>query len=412
MKVRNKKKRYDVVFLCQFFYPEHNSSATLPWDTAKYLAAYGMKVGAVCGYPKEYSDIKNVPYKEVREDVYIRRLPYIQVKRAKKMSRLINYFSFTLSVLLHVGELKNTKCVMVYSNPPVLPIVAIIANIFWGTKIVFVSYDVYPEIAYASGSLTPNSLITKVMKCINSFLYKRVSAVIALTDEMKEFLGNNRKEIKKEKISVIPNWAYEEKIVKDTSKEDYMKFGYDQNDFIVSYFGNMGICQDVETIIEAIEKLQDKKQIKFFIVGHGNKKEYFACKTKSKKNVQILDFLTGYDFESALKISSCGIVSLEKGLCGMCAPSKYYSYLQEGIPTIAIVEKDSYLTKEIQKEKIGRTVEIGDAKNLASIIDELAKDERVCKKMSNKASALYKKKYQKKIGLEKYYILLKEIIEK
>ena len=43
----------DILFLCQFFYPEHNSSATLPFDTAKYLAANGFTVDALCGYPKE-----------------------------------------------------------------------------------------------------------------------------------------------------------------------------------------------------------------------------------------------------------------------------------------------------------------------------------------------------------------------
>ena len=47
-------QKQDVLFLCQFFYPEYNSSATLPWDTAKYLAKSGLSVGAVCGYPKEY----------------------------------------------------------------------------------------------------------------------------------------------------------------------------------------------------------------------------------------------------------------------------------------------------------------------------------------------------------------------
>ena len=62
----------DVLFLCQFFYPEHNSSATLPFDTAKYLAAAGMSVDVLCGYPKEYSTDKNVPKREEKDGVNIR----------------------------------------------------------------------------------------------------------------------------------------------------------------------------------------------------------------------------------------------------------------------------------------------------------------------------------------------------
>lgn len=58
----NTKK--DILFLCQFFYPEYNSSATLPFDTAKYLASHGFMVDGLVGYPKEYSVDKHLPLEE------------------------------------------------------------------------------------------------------------------------------------------------------------------------------------------------------------------------------------------------------------------------------------------------------------------------------------------------------------
>ena len=63
----------DVLFLCQFFYPENVSSATLPFDTASALVKSGFSVGALCGYPKEYVSEKNVATKEVKDGVEIRR---------------------------------------------------------------------------------------------------------------------------------------------------------------------------------------------------------------------------------------------------------------------------------------------------------------------------------------------------
>ena len=48
------QEKKDIVFLCQFFHPEYISSAQLPFDTAKALAAAGYRVDAVCGYPREY----------------------------------------------------------------------------------------------------------------------------------------------------------------------------------------------------------------------------------------------------------------------------------------------------------------------------------------------------------------------
>ena len=93
------RQKKDILFLCQFFYPEHNSSATLPFDTAKYLAAHGFTVDALCGYPKEYSDQAHVPLREEKDGVNIQRIRYIQLGRVSKLGRLINYFSFTASAL-------------------------------------------------------------------------------------------------------------------------------------------------------------------------------------------------------------------------------------------------------------------------------------------------------------------------
>lgn len=342
----------DILFLCQFFYPEYNSSATLPFDTAKYLAKHGFSVGALCGYPKEYNNDGNVPMKEIKDGVDIQRIKYIQLKRGSKIGRLINYFSFTFKAMLHIGKLKNYKSVIVYSNPPILPLVAVMANILFKTKIVFVSYDVYPEVAYASKTLNPGSLISKVMNKLNHQLFKRVAKVISLTDEMKDFLLENRKELTEDKVVTIPNWAHEKLIKPD--KEAYDRFGYDQDQFIVSYFGNMGTCQDMDTLMDAVEKLKDEENIKFLFVGHGNKVESIkeTIKEKQLKNVQLLDFLTGKDFEQAVAVSSCCVVSLEKGSKGTCAPSKYYSYLQGGKPILGIVEEGSYLEEEITREKL------------------------------------------------------------
>lgn len=392
----------DILFLCQFFYPEYNSSATLPFDTAKYLAEHGFSVGALCGCPKEYNNDGNVPMKEIKDGVDIQRIKYIQLKRGSKIGRLINYFSFTFKAMLHIGKLKNYKSVIVYSNPPILPLVAVMANVLFKTKIVFVSYDVYPEVAYASETLNPGSLISKVMNKLNHQLFKRVAKVISLTDEMKDFLLENRKELTEDKVVTIPNWAHEKLIV--PNKEAYDRFGYNENQFIVSYFGNMGTCQDMETLMEAVEKLRNDENIKFLFVGHGNKVDSIREKIRKDqlKNIQLLDFLTGKDFEQAVAISSCCVVSLEKGLKGTCAPSKYYSYLQGGKPILGIVEEGSYLEEEITKEKLGYVTYNQNSDLLVKHIKNMANNRSECLEIGKRVTQVYMNNYDIEICLNKY----------
>ena len=400
--------KYDILFLCQFFYPEHNSSATLPFDTAKCLANEGFSVGALCGYPKEYNDTKKVTAREKKDGVSIHRLRYLQLSRQSKLGRLVNYFSFTLSVLLHICEIKDYKSIIVYSNPPILPIAAILANRLFKTKIVFVSYDVYPEVAYVSGSLKEGSAVSSVMRRINQSLFRRAEAVVALTDEMREYLLNHRSELSADRVVTISNWAHE--ATADSKSVARSELGYTDEDFVVAYFGNIGICQDETALIQAMEQLADHKNIKFLIAGHGNKMPSVRQAAERLPNVRICDFLTGTAFEHAVAASSCGIVSLEQGLTGMCAPSKYYSYLQGGLPILAVAEQNSYLSKEALHSEIGLCSDVGNGAQLAQNILQLYRNPELCKRMSDNAVRLYTERYAKGIGLNKYVALLKNVL--
>jgi len=334
----NIRKR-DVLFLCQYFYPEYISSATLPLDTAVALADAGYEVGVLCGYPKEYCSINGVPLRETHMGVDIQRLRYLQLRRSHVVGRLVNYFSFVLVVLLHFLELGRYKAIVVYSNPPILPIAAAMANACFGTKVVFVSYDVYPEIAIATSTISEGSLIARVMRLVNRLLFRRVTKVVALSDDMKQFLLKNRPLLSKDQVEVIYNWHHGE-----TDLDDYDPSGSalvsqlkSEGDFVVSYIGNMGICQELDTIVDAIRQLRDEPHIKFLVAGLGSGMEVLrrAVVAEGLRNVTILGFLGGYDLKAALAASDCFVLSLAKGLTGLCFPSKLYSYMMAGRPVVA-----------------------------------------------------------------------------
>ena len=384
----------DILFLCQFFYPETVSSATLPFDTASELVKRGFSVGALCGYPKEYANEKNIATKEVKNGVEIYRMKYVQLSRVGSIGRLVNYFSFTFKALLNLGKIKKYKSVIVYSNPPILPVVALVANKLYGTKVVFVSYDVYPEIAYASGSIAKRSLIDRVMNRINKWLYKSADAIVSLTDEMKGFLLDNRDGLTEDRVFTIENWAHEKERV-EPIEQSYGKFGFKKDQFIIGYFGNLGTCQDVDTLLNTALALKDDRRFGFLIVGHGNKKEHAKefIAQNGLENVKVFDFLIGDDFAQAVAISKCSVVSLEKGLVGTCAPSKYYSCLLGGHPVIAVVEDKSYLAAEVEREKVGYHVNNGDVNGFSKKLEAMVENSDEVHRMSERAKLLYEKKY-------------------
>lgn len=401
---------HKILFLCQHFYPEPSSSASLPFDTARWLSQQGYQVDALCGMPNE----NGVPFRETVDGVRITRLNYARPSKRSKLGRIFVYFSFMLNVLLRVKKLKQYDVIFVYSNPPVLPAAALLAEKLWGTKVVFICYDVYPEIAIGMGSISPNGLISRFMAALNRRLARKAAAVVALTEEMRQFLLTHRPGLAPERVYTVCNWAHEETLPEKGSAASVRdQCGIPPQAFVVSYIGNMGICQDMRTILDAAQCLKPDDNICFLLAGDGVKKSAILqhIQQKALTNMILLNTMPPEDCAQLQRESDCCIVSLEPGLGGLCAPSKYQSCLYAGKPILMIAEDDFCFCHEICEEQAGITVRPGSADTLARQIQKMTSDRCLCKHYGRNARALYDRKYAYTAAMQQYAELLTKIDE-
>lgn len=400
----------DVLFLCQYFSPEYISSATLPTDVAKQLVKKKFSVDVLTGYPYEYTE-KKVEKEEMFEGIKINRVKYLKFKKSSVIGRILNFFSLFISMSIRLFKMRKYKVIIVYSNPPILPMLAVWAKRLFKVKIVFVSFDVYPEIALETNSLKQNGVIYKVMTYINKKLFKNVDKVVALSSDMESFLMKNR-EISSEKIKVIPNWYDEESLDSEIQPykpiEDFIK----KDDLVISYFGNMGVCQDMSTLIETIAELSDEINIKFLLAGHGVKQQELreAINEKQLKNVRLFDFLRGSDYQYALSVSDAFVVSLVPGVEGLAVPSKTYSYLMAGKALISIMSNKTDIAREVETNKMGIHIENNDIAKFKTEILYLAKNRSILETYGENARKLFLQKYTTEVCTEKYVELIKELI--
>ena len=404
-------KKRDVLLLCQFFYPEYVSSATLPRDTAEALVQSGLTVDVLCGTPKEYSGGKKVPKKEVYNGIYIKRMGYLQLKRTGKLGRLINYFSFLVSAALRLFSLRHYRCVMVYSNPPVLPLLPAVASRLFKTKLVFVAYDIYPELALLLGATRPGSAIDRFTQHINRKVYSRAACVVALSQEMKRLLLSIRPQLSADRVAVIPNW-YDDTTPPDTLHNPDFRTLSESGKTVVVYAGNMGVCQDMNTIFEAANLLQQREDIVFLFAGHGSKLPELKKRAAALNlpNVRFYDFLLGRDYIELLALASCHVVSLEKGVEGLSVPSKTYSYLAIGRPVIAIMQPDTDIARELNEYGAGYCIPQGDVQRFVNAVCETAEHPEKAKQMGENAHRLFKERYTKELCTQQYVKLIHELL--
>lgn len=400
-------KKKDILFLLQFFYPEYISSATLPFDTAVKFSQQGFSVDVLCGYPKEYSEKNHIPLNEVVENINIRRVKYLQMDRKKKLGRLINYLSLTIAMFFRLFSLRKYDTIFVYSNPPILPIIAAWASKLFGCKLVFVAYDLYPEIAIKTNSLSKDSMISKVMNYINKNVFNSADAVVALSSEMKEYIIENRA-ISEEKVFVIPNW-YRDEYVEDKKANNNSFSEIVNGRFVVGYFGNMGVAQDMEIIKEAIRFYKNDRDVCFILSGHGTKHGEVEklIKEENIENAYLYGFLKGQEYLDALRISDCAIVSLEKDLTGLCVPSKTYGYMMQGLPIVAIMG-ESDIAKDTRKGA-GFHIIDNSMQELIDVIDYMKNNKQECNEKRKNSRDIYLKNYTPEINLGKYIKMFEAI---
>lgn len=403
----------DVLFMCQFFYPEDISSALLPFQTAVALKDSGLSVDVFCGFPQEYiKDNKGIPLHETIEGINIYRKKYLQLSRSNFLGRIINYFSFTFMMLMNIIKCRQYRVIVVYSNPPILPLVTLLAKKMFKCKIIFVTYDLYPEIAINMNVIGISSFISKVMTQINSRIFPNASHVVALSHDMKKYILNNRN-IDSNKVSVIHNWATEELHSSDIQLASFKKIRGEYK-LIISYFGNMGIAQDMDTILNFINDPRIKKaNICFLFAGHGNKrvKVEKLIKEENLTNCIMLDYLRGRAFVDALNITDIFLVSLKKNIAGLAVPSKTYSYYQTGKPVIAIMDKSTDISKEIYKHNAGLSIDNGETEQLIQWVLSIVNDEVQLFNMNKNVQKLFNDLYAKELQLKKYVELVNLVLE-
>ena len=401
----------DVAILCQYFYPEHVSSATLPTELAIGLQQRGLKVGVVSGYPQEYINEANEK-KDLPNDldgIDIKRVKYTTFNNKSKFGRIFNFFSLFLSMLTKIFYLKKFKKIIVYSNPPILPLIPYVLKKVCKIEFIFVAFDVYPDNALKMKGIKENGLIHKLMNFVNKRVYKNASHVVLLGNEMKAYVLENNIAEKESNLEVIPNWfsnekALESKVVVNSEFKE-IKECYK---FVVLYSGNMGSFQDVDTILNGILNFKNRNDIYFVFSGHGNKVEHVKGFLKDNEitNAKVFGFLTGQDYADILAISNLCLVSLEKGIEGLGVPSKTYGYLAAGKPVLAIMSSETDIARDLKEFSSGLNIQQGDINGFVNSIRRYHENNMLTKKESLNARILYESKYTKEINIEKYYKLL------
>lgn len=333
------RQQWKVVVLTQFYTPEpHTITPTI----AAALAAHGHDVCVITGYPnrpggKLYPEYQQrFGFSEVIDGIRVHRVPLVVNHSRKAVERIVNFLTFSLSALSVTPKIRNADVVYVYGTPATAGIPAQLWQKILGIPYVVHVQDLWPESVTDSQMLGDGLINRAANTVLNTWLkrfYGNAAGLIGISPGMKRLLvdrGNAP-----DRCSVVYNWANETHVSVKAAES------FSTDGLRLVYIGNLGVMQDLQTVVQAARSFDDDPGFHLEIGGGGVLETDLHKAAEGSANITFLGRLTRAETGKKAIEADFQLVTLKDlPIFRTTVPSKLQVSLASGVPVITTVQGD------------------------------------------------------------------------
>ena len=378
-----------ILIVHRYFWPDHPNCGQILWHLTQKLVTQGHQVDILTSLPSKDLNSKKIASQklEIINNIKIERLD-LSIENKNPIKKIIN--ALKLGFKTNFLALKNKYDIIISTTiPPITGgLFAAFAAYLNKTRFVYFCMDLQPEIGKISKDFS-NPILYSILKKIDNWSCSRANPVIVHSLDMKKSLLS-RSRNKKFRIEIINNFS----IPTEELNESIFKNNLNSNKskLTIIFAGNIGRFQSLDKVIDAMICLKGREDIKLVIVGDGSIKAELKSKIhKINVNIQFFDQQSANVAKKMIEKADIGLVSLSNNIYKYAYPSKIFTYLEQGKPIIALLEKESEIVKLMLKENYGFNISATDPKIISEFFIKLAEDDSWKLKMCQNAKKAYKK---------------------
>ena len=391
-----------------YYEPEVTSGIYLVKNLYEQLAEDGVEVDVVIPSPSRgISDETALEYFAKNEILKEGRLRIHRVKIYPEgkgvIKRALRYGLLQFKLYKEAKKIK-ADIVFAQSTPPIIGITA--AKIAKKKHIPFVYnlHDVFPDSMVNAGMTHEGSIIFKIGRKIENYVYKNANRIIAVSNGIKENVIN--KGVNPDKVAVISNWVDDD--VHSISRENNVlidRWKLDPAMFYVVYAGNLGTSQNIDVILDAAKLTEEEENIQYLIIGNGADEERLIDKAISinLRNVAFYPMQPYKDVSYVYSLGDVDVVTCKAGVGKTGMPSKTWSIMVTGRPIIACFDENSELWDLITNTETGLCGGPDDAKTLADNILFFYNNQNEQRRMGHNGKQYILDNLSKRVCVSRYF---------
>jgi glycosyltransferase involved in cell wall biosynthesis len=390
-----------ILFVTQIFPPEMGALPNRLYPLVRELVSEGHEVAVATGMPNYPRGIVFPEYngkRSMRENVngytIYRRSYYTAPRNQSKVSQLRNYLSFVPAALM-AGLRAGKVDVVFVTSPPLFSAIPAIALAKLRRAHLFLDIrDLWPDELVTYGGFRDGSLPVRVIRSIERWAYRSADCVCATTTEIVN--ATVKRGVPNRKTFLLPNGADLE-LFSPLPAENAISQEYPFGDrFVVMYSGLFGIKHSLEVLLEAAHLLKDHKDIVFFLLGNGARKDALVQQAKELglDNVIFGDERVVSDVPSLIaRADVCFAAVRPEPYPKKVISVKVFEYLACERPVVGALSGES--ARILEESEGGIVVPPGDARATADAILSLYKDPARRKSMGRAGRTYVKQHYSR-----------------
>lgn len=417
-----------VLFPAGYFAPEQYSSRQAHLDLVAACAAAGINVTVITAEPSRgVPEALHHRYKHLRTErthgghVEIRRFPMFREKRHPLLKALrfllCQLAQYRIAVRQKDAEGRRpatgrrfADLVVADSTPPTQGFLAALIAKKLNIPFVYWLLDIFPDSLVSAGLIKKGSLIYRIGRKIEAFTYRSADMVIVLSESFRQNLLS--KGVPPDKLVVIPTWV-DTDIVKPVPRAQNRLFDaleLPRDGLYITYAGNFGATQGLETVLRAASLLKNSPDILFLLFGSGVMEEKLRqlAETLGLTNIRFFPLQPTSRVAEVYSLGDASLVVCKKGASESAVPSKTWSILAAGCPVLASFDESSALCRILSDNSCGICVPPEDAAALAGIIRQLHADTAALRALGDNGRRYVSRAHGITQALEKFVLVLKQ----
>jgi len=415
-----------IVFLNRCYWPDSEATGQLLTELCEFLAPQ-WDVTAVVGQPNWDTEKEGFVRSGIQErnGVKIHRLLHSKLPKGQRFARIRNLVSFTLAVRkwgkqfvrqVRLNASSTSPLLVCETDPFLLPLVVGPLARKTKSRVVYYLQDIYPDVAVAVG-VSKNNFLIRMLRSRLKGEYLKADAIVVLDEDMRDRLVSWGLPV--DRMKIVPNWM-DCSVVKPVKSNNPFRVDQKIDDrFVVMHSGNMGMTQRLDMLVDAMKLIgvgrdshDSKSRATLMLVGNGAKRASLEGSAHGLVNIRFLDYQPREKLSESLSAADLHVVSMDQAITGCLAPSKLYGILASGTPVLAIVPKGNAVWRLVEQEKLGWTVEPGDAAAVARVIQEAESlDRNSLVEMGQRGRVLAETLFDKRICCEAFETVLNSVLQ-